>query len=151
MLPLSSARAARPKVKLALLILLLPLVIALTVKARAWFMPRPKLEVATVPAPQETGTATSINSLHLTLRTTGFEPAEITGHAGRFLLAVDNKTETDDVTVQLTDASGARLREVAMPLNKTRWREVVNLPAGNYTLAEINHSAWVCHITLTEQ
>ena len=116
-------------------------------------MPRPNLEVATISAlaSQETATVTKIDSLHLTLRTTGFEPAEITGHAGRFLLAVDNKTESNDVTVQLADASGASLRQVAMPLNKARWREVVNLPAGNYTLAEINHPDRICHITLTEQ
>lgn len=94
---------------------------------------------------------TRIDSLHLTLRATGFEPSEIAGRAGHLLLAVDNMTGSGDVTLRLTHESGARLREGAMPLNKARWREVVNLPPGLYTLTDAEHPDRACRISITEK
>jgi hypothetical protein len=146
-------------IKVTPILLSLTLVITLTVYAHAWhgLVGESGTGIAScaaltdVPVQQEAYALTQIDSAHLTLRQTGFEPSEIMLPGRPFLLAVDNKTGSGDVVLRLTHESGRHLREVAMPLNKARWREVITLPPGNYNLGEVRHPDWVCRITVRER
>jgi hypothetical protein len=90
----------------------------------------------------------SLDAEHITLRSTGFEPHEISRPAGHFLLAIDNVTGMGEMSFRLLDQSGARLRD--FPANgRFRLRQVVDLPAGRYALVESKHPNWVCRITIT--
>ncbi|MGH9962651.1 MAG: hypothetical protein ACREBC_36975 [Pyrinomonadaceae bacterium] len=85
----------------------------------------------------------------VTLRPSGFEPADLTRPGGQFLLAVNNQSGLEDLTLWLERSDGVREREVRFVGLRLRWRERVNLPAGNYRLRVAGHPEWVCRITLT--
>ena len=90
----------------------------------------------------------SLDAEHTTLRSTGFEPNEITRPAGRFLLAIDNVAGMGEMSFRLLNQSGALLRD--FPANgRFRLRQVVDLPTGRYALVESKHPNWVCRITIT--
>jgi hypothetical protein len=84
----------------------------------------------------------------LRLTTKGFEPAEITRPAGKFLLGVTNRTGLPELSLllineNLRSVGGKRLgREMS-------WRRVLDLPPGQYALGEASHPDWVCRITIT--
>lgn len=104
-----------------------------------------------VPNPVQTNPAARLEAQRITLRSTGFEPNEITRPAGRFLLAVNNRSGQQDVTFLLQRDSGGRVyesRERERP-RKHEWRQLVNLPPGNYLLKVATHPEWICRITLT--
>jgi len=78
----------------------------------------------------------SLDAEHITLRSTGSEPNEIARPAGRFLLAIDNVTGMGEMSFRLINQSGALVRDY--PANgRFRLRQIVDLPAGRYALAEI--------------
>lgn len=83
----------------------------------------------------------------LTLRADGFTPAEMTRPAGRFLLTVDNRSGVEELILLLTREDGERVRELRIPPRMLDWNEMIDLPAGHYTLREANHPSWVCRIT----
>lgn len=88
----------------------------------------------------------------IALRPTGFEPAEITRPKGVFLLAVDNRTGTDDdLTFIVGRVNGAREREVKQVGRRIRWRTVMDLDPGDYALRVVEHPEWICHIAITER
>jgi uncharacterized cupredoxin-like copper-binding protein len=91
-----------------------------------------------------------LTSQRITLRATGFEPAEIVRPAGQFLLAVNDRSGQSDTSIMLLSENGERLRAAKMKETnrKHEWREVVNLPPGTYFLSEANHPEWTCRITL---
>jgi hypothetical protein len=84
----------------------------------------------------------------ITLRPAGFEPAEITRPAGRFLLAVSDQTGLEDVRIQLSEGE-KKIHEVRLSGGKRLWRKVVDLAPGEYRLAEASHPEWGCLITIT--
>lgn len=96
-------------------------------------------------------TQSRLEAERITIRPTGFEPVEINRPAGRFLLAVNDRSGRDSVVITLLRESGERLHEVRMRERprKHEWRQVVNLPPGRYVLREAGHPAWMCRITLT--
>ncbi|MBA2704350.1 MAG: hypothetical protein H0U60_10910 [Blastocatellia bacterium] len=86
----------------------------------------------------------------ITLRPTGFEPAEITRQQGPFLLAVDNRTGTDeDLTLIVERVNGPREHEVKQMGRRIRWRKVMDLQPGDYWLKVAEHPEWACHIAIT--
>lgn len=96
-------------------------------------------------------TQSRLEAERITLRPTGFEPAEITRPAGRFLLAVNDRSGEESITLLLVRGptnlvSEARIRERP---RKYEWRQVVNLPAGRYELRTAENPEWRCQITLT--
>ena len=107
---------------------------------------------AVIPASAATlQTQSRLEAERITLRPTGFEPAEITRPAGRFLLAVNDRSGEESITLLIVRGpsdlvSEARIRERP---RKHEWRQVVNLPAGRYELRAAGHSEWRCQITLT--
>jgi hypothetical protein len=93
----------------------------------------------------------NLEAQRITLRPTGFEPAEVTRPAGRFLLAINDRSGQRDASFILLRQNGERLREVRMrdTPRKHEWREIVNLPPGRYLLADSANPERVCQILLT--
>jgi len=85
----------------------------------------------------------------ITLRPSGFEPAEIVRPAGRVMFAVDNRSGAGEVVLRLARAGGDQLNKARASRNTRALREVVNLAPGEYTLTETGHTEWVCRITIT--
>jgi hypothetical protein len=88
-------------------------------------------------------------TLRITIRPTGFDPAEVTIPQGRFILAVDNRSGLRDLTFRLDRESGGRLHEVRMPRESLSWRALIDASPGTYTLTEANHPEWLCRVTVT--
>lgn len=88
----------------------------------------------------------------LSIQPSGFEPSQITRSSGRFLLAIDNRAEIEDLTLRLNRVSRFQepaLLDVTIPRERLNLDEYINLPPGDYALTEANHPDWVCHITIT--
>lgn len=85
----------------------------------------------------------------ITVRRDGFEPKEITRPAGQFLLAIDNRSGLEVVTVRLDRQAGARLRDIPVNWKERDWRDLLDLTPGRYVLTEATHPGWVCNITIT--
>jgi hypothetical protein len=84
----------------------------------------------------------------LTVTNDGFAPAQLTRPAGRFMLAVDNRSDAAELTLRLNGESGGLLREFKVPASALDWSEAVDLTAGQYTLVEVSHPHWVCRIII---
>jgi hypothetical protein len=85
----------------------------------------------------------------ITIRPTGFDPAEISLRAEPFRLAIDNKSGLDEVTLRLSREGGSLVREKRLPPGQLKWREKINLPPGEYLLTEATHPDWHCRIIVT--
>lgn len=139
------------------LVLLLTLLATLT--AYRFVRAKPERAITTAaetPTDTTSGLVQTISQPRLeaervTLRATGFEPREITRPAGRFLLAVNDRSGQRDVVFVLMRESGRQLHRVRVreTTRKHEWRQVVNLAPGTYVLSEAAHPDWTCRITLT--
>src|SRR2546423_5127331 len=87
----------------------------------------------------------------ITITPTGFEPSEITRPAGQVLLAAENRSGLDDLTIRIGLDDGVRLAQARASRTRLRWSGVVTLVPGRYTITEANHPEWVCHINITAQ
>jgi hypothetical protein len=119
-------------------------------------MHMPLVEGAARPADIQVGSQNSQRRIPaervlITLRRSGFDPTELTHHAGLILLAVDNRSGQEDVLLRLDRVSGERLHEERMGHGRLDWRKPFELRPGNYLLTEANHPTWVCHINITPQ
>jgi len=87
----------------------------------------------------------------ITLTPMGFEPAEVTRPAGRFLLAINDRSGQGDRSFVLRRNTGEQLREfrLAGTPRKHEWREVVNLPPGRYLLGDGENPEHTCYLLLT--
>ena len=91
--------------------------------------------------------------LQITVRPTGFEPAEIQHSNKKFLLAIDNQSGAENLTLELLEEDGQgkprrKLREIGLSLQSLNKREVTHLPPGRHVLREVNHPEWACRITI---
>jgi len=93
----------------------------------------------------------TLEAQRITLRPTGFEPAEVTRPAGRFLLAVNDRSGQSDASFILLRGISERLKVIRFrdTPRKHEWREVVNLPAGRYVLVDAANPERICQILLT--
>src|SRR3712207_4035206 len=73
--------------------------------------------------------------LRVPLRPTGFDPVELTTRRGRTLLAVDDLSGLDEVTLRLDRETGGRLREVKAGRDNSKWRGAFDLHPGLYVLS----------------
>lgn len=87
----------------------------------------------------------------ITITPIGFDPAEVTRPAGRFILAVDNRSGLEEVTLVLRDEGGQELLRERVPRETLDWSSTVNLAPGSYLLSEADHPAWGCRLTLTNR
>jgi len=78
----------------------------------------------------------------------GFVPNELNLHRGRFLLAVDNRSQLQTVSLKLDRVTGGRVDGVAQPRERPDWRTLLDLTPGQYVLSEDSHPDWRCLITV---
>ena len=84
----------------------------------------------------------------ITLQPSGFEPHEIRRPQGAFILGVDNRAGVESIELQFMRADGQGLNALQTPKRKVSWREVVDLPPGEYVLAVAHHPEWTCNVTI---
>ena len=84
----------------------------------------------------------------ITLQPSGFEPNEIRRPQGAFILGVDNRAGVEAVELQFMRADGQRLNALQTPKRRVSWREVVDLPPGQYVLSVAYHPEWTCNVTI---
>ena len=87
----------------------------------------------------------------LVLRSDGFTPNEITRPMGRFLLALQNHSNEEELSLVLKQETGASVREVRLARRQSKFKELLQLPVGKYVLFDTNHPNWTCTITITPQ
>jgi hypothetical protein len=121
---------------------------ALAAHARGWLHSRPVAASATKPS-QAQQTGSDLQAELITITPRGFEPAEITRPAGRFILMVENQAELPEVTFRLDQEGGSRLYEKQLPQEQPEWSEVLDLQPGTYLLTEADHPDWLSRIIIT--
>ena len=90
-----------------------------------------------------------IEPVFVTLKPTGFEPAELRRPRGAFLLMVDNRSNNPDLFFHLDRENGKREHEQQTRKGgRLDWNKYLDLPPGRYLLTEANHPEWVCKITI---
>ena len=100
-------------------------------------------------APQGQANTEQVEVEVLTLGPNGFEPAELTRPQGRFMLAITNHTQTNDLSLELKHQAGHRLNTVRLGRGRTRSLSDLNLPPGQYVLSETNHPRWICRVRIS--
>ena len=93
--------------------------------------------------------STRIEVETFTLRPNGFEAARITRPKGLFLLAVDNRSRVPDLVFELSDVVGNQPAGKRMRGRELRWRQLVDLPPGDYVLTVARHPQWRAQLRIT--
>jgi hypothetical protein len=147
------------KTQLLLAVACVALLVATTLAAKTWLVAPVAAESAAAITQTTTPSVAAtpvipvrLESEHVTIRPTGFEPTEIARPAGRILLAVNDRSGLDSLDLRLDIETVHRLFEVRVPRDtngRHEWRQVVTLVPGHYVLTEANHPDWVCRITVT--
>ena len=78
----------------------------------------------------------------------GFQPASLTRPSGRFLLAINNRSGLEELSLQLSREDGKLMQQARVNRKQPSWRSVVNLPAGTYRLTETSNPDWICTIVI---
>lgn len=87
----------------------------------------------------------------ITLRPTGFDPAEITRPPGPFVLAIENRSGGDVGELRLTPGDDAppgapHLLEARVAKDQSSRAKRLNLPPGTYRLGQEGRPGWLCTI-----
>src|SRR5262245_20096215 len=103
------------------------------------------------PSAQAIGRRAKLQAELITLLPYGFMQATITRPKGPFVLAVDNRSGLDVMSLQLTREMGNKIHEVNVPGETLDWNKVIDLDTGRYVLSEINHPKWGCTLIITAE
>ena len=87
----------------------------------------------------------------LTLRPTGFDPADLTIPSGNFQLSVDNLTGIPALNLALAEEKKNKLKDIRIDSHNRDWREEFDLKTGVYILSETSNPRWTCRITVTDK
>ena len=90
---------------------------------------------------------TNIQVETFTLGFDGFEPKQIDRRPGPFVLGINNYTRSR-ASFELVREDGNRVHEIKWPSGQTRYRKLMNLPAGDYRLRDVNHPDWTARIII---
>jgi hypothetical protein len=153
--PLNQLREKTMKVKLCVLLIgLTVLIAAVTATAKlinnhnsSQFDATATIEpIATAQAGDET--SSDIKVVLLTLRSEGFDPAEMQLPEGEYLLIVRNRTGLDEVDVRLAREDGQHLGQSKVRSRQKDWTQRLKLTPGTYLLTEINHPDWTLRVVV---
>lgn len=75
----------------------------------------------------------------ITVRSRGFDPSEINRPQGPFVLALDNHSGSEELSLQLSRQDGGGMKQVHFFKRQSKHRESIDLPPGRYVLTESNH------------
>ena len=101
--------------------------------------------------PENQAASDRVEAELLVLRSDGFKPNQITRPPGRFLLALQNHSNAEELSLVLKQEAGASVGEVRLPKRQSKFKEFLHLPPGRYVLVETKHPDWICTITITPQ
>jgi len=150
------------KINFAAAVSILIALAIVSISARAWFgkpaktdMPQPtaaccvsQAQATAMPAALAV-TKIPLSGAVITLTRFGFEPEQVTIQFGRCLLSLRNRSDTEDITLQLTAQAGKRLTSARLQTGRRHWEQVLNLAPGAYVLTEANHPQWIFQLTFT--
>lgn len=116
--------------------------------ARHYLASPPIIEPAVL---QNHGTPASspLKSVLFTIHTEGFEPNEITLPAGKYVLAVDNRSGSEDVQLNLRRGQSEKLKEAKLSRKQMDWNSVIELTPGQYSLSDLNRPKWSANIKVS--
>jgi hypothetical protein len=143
-------------ISIPLLIVALILIIGLTASAWVWLAPATKAELPTTnaqtiphPVSERDIKQERVETELITIRSSGFEPVEITRPKGRVFFEVDNRSGLSEINLLLDSEHGNRLHQARVRREQLDWHQELDLRPGRYLLTEANHPDWVCQITIT--
>lgn len=89
----------------------------------------------------------------ITLKLNGFSPSAVTLPAGRVMLLLDDRSRIKDNQIHFdvvaANGPGARLKSFDQgPRRKDKFREVLELRAGEYELSVPGRASWKCRISV---
>jgi hypothetical protein len=79
----------------------------------------------------------------------GFQPTSLTRPSGRFLLAINNRSGLEELSIHLMREDGTLMQKARVDSKQPNWRSLVNLPPGAYRLIETSREDWICTIVIT--
>ena len=85
----------------------------------------------------------------ITATPAGFEPAMITRSRGPFILALHNTSGERELDFRIYRAQGQQLQQLRLPPGRRANHRRLDLPPGDYVVAEANHPEWTCALTIT--
>ena len=99
-------------------------------------------------SPRATAAAQTLEEVKVTLKPTGFEPAEVMRAPGAFRLRVVNASGQQGLTFRLIKATGQEVLRSAPTAGSADWSGELNPPAGRYVFTEVNHPEWALNISV---
>src|SRR6058998_3572713 len=95
--------------------------------------------------------ASRLQTERITVRPYGFDPQRINRPVGPFLLAIDDRSGLNQLTLYIERSLGNKLKDIQILRRRPEYREIIDLSYGDYSLKETNHPAWVCVITISRK
>jgi hypothetical protein len=135
------------KVRIVVTALVLVVISALAINARPWLGERLLAKSSSRTNMTAIQPVVQSGMVSTTLKSVGFEPASTT-IGGAFTLSISNQSGVDGLNFVVKRDSGEQVREINVPAGTLSWSGVIDLPAGGYTMMEVNHPAWLYHITI---
>lgn len=84
----------------------------------------------------------------VTLKASGFEPGEVMREAGTFRLTVANASGVEGLTYRVLKATGEEVFRSPQTSGAADWSGELNLPAGRYVFAVVNHPDWALNLNM---
>jgi hypothetical protein len=85
----------------------------------------------------------------ITLTESGFDPPVITRQRGLFILALHNRSGERELVFRISGPHSEQVSEVRVRSGRRSQYQRLDLPTGSYNIAEVNHPAWSCTLTIT--
>jgi len=85
----------------------------------------------------------------ITATENGFDPSIITRPRGPFILALHNMSGEKELVFRIYRAQGEQLQQVRLAPGRRANHQRLDLPPGDYVVAEANHPEWTCALTIT--
>lgn len=84
----------------------------------------------------------------INLLPSGFDQRNVALTGKRFLFAIDNRSGLEEVSFVLNLSSGQAVNGKRLVGGKIKWRQLVDLSPGKYTLTVAGHPEWMCDLKI---
>ena len=113
------------------------------------FIFKPTVPAVIVQTSADAPASSPIKSVLFTITSEGFEPNDITLPAGTYVIAVDNRSGSEDVQLVFSDGQSKKLKEQKLSRKQLDWYSVLALTPGKYSLNDVNHPNWSATIKVS--
>ena len=97
---------------------------------------------------QQNPSKTRVEVETLTLKAHGFVPKQLVRKPGPFVLAINNRSGQKEIAISLSSNRGAGVRALRISQERPSWRDLLDLPPGDYVIRELSHPAWSCALSI---